>query len=47
VKRRRLAGSRLVGLVVAVAACAFAILVFTPFSLPWNQPLHLQLQAGA
>ena len=46
-KRRRLAGSRLVGLVVAVAACAFAILVFTPFSVPWTQPLHLQLQAGA
>jgi phospholipid/cholesterol/gamma-HCH transport system substrate-binding protein len=44
---RRFKGARLVGLVVTVAAVAFAILVFTPFSLPWNHPLHLQLQAGA
>ena len=44
---RRFVGSRLVGLLVTVAAFAFAILVFTPFSLPWSQPLHLQLQAGA
>jgi virulence factor Mce-like protein len=47
VKPKRLRGSRLVGLVVTIAAIAFAILVFTPFSLPWNRPLHLQLQAGA
>lgn len=46
-KPRRPSGARLVGLVVTVAAVAFAILVFTPFSLPWNHPLHLQLQAGA
>ena len=44
---RRLRGSRLVGLLVAAAAVAFAILVFIPFSLPWNQRLHFQLQAGA
>src|SRR2546430_7408532 len=47
VTRLRLRGSRLVGLLVAIAAVAFAILVFIPFSLPWNQRLHLQLQAGA
>src|SRR5438034_9578578 len=44
---RRLRGSRLVGLLVAMAAVTFAIIVFIPFSLPWNQRLHLQLQAGA
>src|SRR2546427_11200746 len=44
---RRLRGSRLVGLLVAIAAVTFAIIVFIPFSLPWNQRLHLQLQAGA
>ena len=44
---RRLRGSRLVGLLVAAAAVAFAILVFIPFSLPWSQRLHFQLQAGA
>ena len=44
---RGLRGSRLVGLLVAVAAAAFAILVFIPFSLPWSQRLHFQLQAGA
>ena len=44
---KRLDGSRLVGLVVTVAAAAFAILVFTPFSLPWSHGLHLSLQAGA
>src|SRR2546423_5780699 len=43
----RLHGSRLVGLVVTVAAAAFAILVFIPFSLPWSHSLHLSLQAGA
>jgi virulence factor Mce-like protein len=43
----RFKGARLVGLLVAMAAFTFAILVFTPFSLPWNHPLHLQLQAGA
>jgi phospholipid/cholesterol/gamma-HCH transport system substrate-binding protein len=45
--RRRFRGSRLVGLLVSAAAIAFAILVFTPFSLPWNRPLQLQLEAGA
>src|SRR2546423_10944217 len=44
---KRLSGSRLVGLAVAVAAAAFAILVFIPFSLPWSHSLHLSLQAGA
>src|SRR5256714_9292342 len=44
---KRLHGSRLVGLVVTVAAAAFAILVFIPFSLPWSHSLHLSLQAGA
>src|SRR3989449_11734920 len=44
---RRLRGSRLVGLLVAIAAVTFAIIVFIPFSLPWNQRLDLQLQAGA
>ena len=44
---KRMNGSRLVGLAVAVAAAAFAILVFIPFSLPWSHSLHLSLQAGA
>src|SRR5207245_1874171 len=44
---KRLNGSRLVGLAVAVAAAAFAILVFIPFSLPWSHSLHLSVQAGA
>jgi virulence factor Mce-like protein len=39
--------ARLVGLLVTVAAAAFAVMVFLPFSLPWNRALHLQLQAGA
>src|SRR5207248_7272490 len=46
-RSRRLGGARLVGLLVTVAAAAFAVMVFLPFSLPWNQNLHLQVQAGA
>src|SRR5437016_12844012 len=46
-RSRRLRGGRLVGLLVSVAAAAFAVVVFLPFSLPWNQGLHLQVQAGA
>ena len=45
--RSRFQGARLVGLLVTVAAIAFSILVFIPLSLPWNRPLHLQVQAGA
>ncbi len=44
---RRINSARLVGLLVAAAAAAFAVSVFLPFSLPWNHALHLQLQAGA
>jgi phospholipid/cholesterol/gamma-HCH transport system substrate-binding protein len=43
---RRINAARLVGLFVTVAAVAFAVIVFLPFSLPWNHALHLQLQAG-
>ena len=43
----RVNSARLVGLLVAVAAAAFAVAVFLPFSLPWNHELHLRLQAGA
>lgn len=39
--------ARLVGLLVALAAAAFAVVVFLPLSLPWNRSLHLQVQAGA
>src|SRR5207237_1422712 len=46
-RARRLRGGRLVGLLVTAAAAAFAVVVFLPFSLPWNQNLHLQVQAGA
>ena len=46
-RRRHANRARLVGLLVAVAAVAFAIVVFLPFSLPWNRSLHLQVQAGA
>jgi virulence factor Mce-like protein len=46
-RSRRLRGGRLVGLLVTVAAAAFAVVVFLPFSLPWNRGLHLQVQAGA
>jgi len=45
--RPRLAGARLLGLLIAVGAITFAILVFIPFSMPWNRTLHLQLEAGA
>src|SRR5207245_10453769 len=45
-RSRRLGGARLVGLLVTVAAAAFAVMVFLPFSLPWNQNLHLQVQAA-
>ena len=45
--RRRLRGARLVGLLVTLAAAAFAVVVFIPVSLPWNRGLHLQVQAGA
>ncbi len=46
-RSRRLGGARLVGLLLTVAAAAFAVIVFLPFSLPWNQSLQLQVQAGA
>jgi phospholipid/cholesterol/gamma-HCH transport system substrate-binding protein len=39
--------SRVVGLLVTLAAVAFAIIVFIPFSFPWGHPLRVQLQAGA
>jgi phospholipid/cholesterol/gamma-HCH transport system substrate-binding protein len=39
--------ARLVGLLITLAAVAFAIIVFIPFSLPWSHPLRVQLQAGA
>jgi virulence factor Mce-like protein len=45
--RPRFAGARLLGLLIATGAVAFAILVFIPFSFPWNRTLHLQLEAGA
>ncbi len=44
---RRGSSARLVGLLVTAAAIALTVLVFLPFSLPWNRGLHLQLQAGA
>jgi virulence factor Mce-like protein len=44
---RRVGGARLVGLLVTLAAAAFAVVVFLPFSLPWSRGLHLQVQAGA
>src|SRR2546421_3440881 len=44
---RRRNGARLVGLLVTLAAVAFAIIVFIPFSLPWGHSLRVQLQAGA
>ena len=40
-------GARLVGLLVTLAAVAFAVIVFIPFSLPWGHSLRVQLQAGA
>jgi phospholipid/cholesterol/gamma-HCH transport system substrate-binding protein len=43
----RRSSARVLGLLVAVAAAAFAVIVFLPFSLPWNHQLHLQVQAGA
>jgi phospholipid/cholesterol/gamma-HCH transport system substrate-binding protein len=45
--RSRFKGSRLIGLLVCLGALAFAILVFTPLSLPWSSTMHLRLQAGA
>ena len=39
--------ARLVGLLVTLAAVAFAVIVFVPFSLPWSHSLRVQLQAGA
>jgi phospholipid/cholesterol/gamma-HCH transport system substrate-binding protein len=45
--RPHLNHSRLVGLLVTLAAIAFAIIVFIPLSLPWSHVLHVQLQAGA
>ena len=44
---RRINRSRPLGMLVTMAAAAFAVMVFLPFSLPWNRSLHLQLQAGA
>jgi phospholipid/cholesterol/gamma-HCH transport system substrate-binding protein len=40
-------GARMIGLLVSAAALAFAVLVFAPLSLPWNQAMHVQLQSGA
>jgi phospholipid/cholesterol/gamma-HCH transport system substrate-binding protein len=45
--RPRLRGARPLGLLIAVAAISFSIIVFIPFALPWNRTLHLQLEAGA
>jgi phospholipid/cholesterol/gamma-HCH transport system substrate-binding protein len=45
--KQHLNRARLVGLLITVAAVAFAIVVFIPFSLPWSHPLRVQLQAGA
>ena len=45
--RRRRGRPRILGLLVALGALLFAVLVFIPFPTPWNHPLHLQLQAGA
>jgi virulence factor Mce-like protein len=39
--------ARLLGLLVTLAAAAFAVVVFLPFSPPWNRSFHLQVQAGA
>lgn len=45
--KQHLNRSRLVGLLVTLAAVAFAVIVFIPFSLPFSHPLRVQLQAGA
>ena len=45
--RPRFGGARLVGLLVAVAAVAVAVLVFVPLSTPWNRTMHFQVEAGA
>jgi phospholipid/cholesterol/gamma-HCH transport system substrate-binding protein len=45
--KTHLRGSRLVGLLVTLAAVAFAVIVFIPLSLPFSHPLRVQLQAGA
>jgi phospholipid/cholesterol/gamma-HCH transport system substrate-binding protein len=45
--KKHLRGSRLIGMLVALAAVAFAVIVFIPFSLPFSHPLRVQLQAGA
>jgi len=46
-KRRGSARPRLLGLLTALAALLFAVSVFIPFPTPWNNPFHLQLEAGA
>ncbi|MDQ6883001.1 MAG: MlaD family protein [Candidatus Dormibacteraeota bacterium] len=45
--RQKSGRPRLLGLIVALGALAFAVVVFIPFSTPWNHPLHVQVQAGA
>ena len=44
--RPRFNGARVIGLLVTVAAIAFAVLVFVPLSTPWSRTMHLQVQAG-
>ena len=46
-RRKGKATPRLLGLLTALAALVFAVAVFIPLPIPWNRPLHLQLQAGA
>src|ERR1700682_5309274 len=45
--KKHLNRARLVGLLVTLAAVAFAVIVFVPFSLPWSHSLRVHLQAGA
>jgi phospholipid/cholesterol/gamma-HCH transport system substrate-binding protein len=45
--RPRFNGARVIGLLVTIAAVAFAVLVFVPLSVPWNRTMHLQVQAGS
>jgi len=47
VSARRTVGPRAVGLLVTLAALAFAIVVFIPWAWPWSSAMHLRVQAGA
>jgi phospholipid/cholesterol/gamma-HCH transport system substrate-binding protein len=40
------AASRLIGLIVSVAALLFAVGVFLPISFPWSSTFHLRVQAA-